>query len=313
MLIVCPSCASRYEIDAAKLGQDGRKVRCPSCSFEWHAHGEGKAPAEGKIVGEDNIADEGRIPVAFAPDEPDPFPPKAATEVFIEGEWKRAAEQDENVPLVGAGLQGTPEADDANVTDLPSRLNSDPPPAVVSEAERKAKPRPAARKVKAKPVRVPPGARLAGFGRALITPAAFACGGLMLIGLGVWKRETVVSAAPAMAILFQKAGLPVNLRGLELASITTGLTQEENGAFLVVEGDISNVTRQPARLPLIEIIIHDDAGKPLYTWTAEPPRAVLGAGDKTRFRARLAAPPQNGQSVVVRFARSGARMAVATR
>lgn len=41
MLIVCPSCASRYELDVAKLGPEGRKVRCPACQTSWHV-----SPAE---------------------------------------------------------------------------------------------------------------------------------------------------------------------------------------------------------------------------------------------------------------------------
>lgn len=296
MLIVCPSCSSRYEIDAAKLGTDGRKVRCPSCSFEWHAHGEGKAP------------------VMFAAvEEADPFPPSAATEAFIEDEWKRAAEMDENVSLVVAELDGMPHAFDPNATELPNTLETDLPPVMAMEAEEESRPRPAARKAKAKPASAPMSARFAVFGRALVSPVAFACAGVAAIGLGIWQREAVVRAAPAMAIVFEKAGMPVNLRGLTLASITTGLTQEGQGAFLVVEGEVSNIMRQAAKLPLIEIVIQDEAGKPLYTWTTEPPRASLNAGDKAKFRARLAAPPQNGQSVVVRFAKGGTKLAAAAR
>jgi predicted Zn finger-like uncharacterized protein len=36
MKIVCPACASQYELDAAKLGPDGRKVRCAACKTLWH-------------------------------------------------------------------------------------------------------------------------------------------------------------------------------------------------------------------------------------------------------------------------------------
>jgi predicted Zn finger-like uncharacterized protein len=295
MLIVCPSCSSRYEIDAAKLGLEGRKVRCPSCSFEWHAHGEGTAP------------------VSFVADEPDPFQPQAATEAFIEDEWKRAAELDENVSLVVAELEGKPETFDSDATALPQMLDSETLPVAMTESAEEAKSRPAARKPKPKPARVPFGLKFAGFARGLVSPAALACLGVAVMGVGVWKREAVVRAAPAMAIVFEKAGLPVNLRGLALVDITTGLTREAQGAFLVVEGDVSNITGQAAKLPLIEIVIHDEAGKPLYTWTTEPPRAVLNAGDKARFRARLAAPPQNGQSVVVRFAKGGTKLAAAAR
>ncbi len=35
MLIVCPSCASTYTIDAEKVGAAGRRVRCAACRTEW--------------------------------------------------------------------------------------------------------------------------------------------------------------------------------------------------------------------------------------------------------------------------------------
>ena len=36
MLIVCPSCASQYELGEAKLGPEGRKVGCAGCKTAWH-------------------------------------------------------------------------------------------------------------------------------------------------------------------------------------------------------------------------------------------------------------------------------------
>lgn len=35
MLIVCPSCASEYTIDTARVGARGREVRCASCRESW--------------------------------------------------------------------------------------------------------------------------------------------------------------------------------------------------------------------------------------------------------------------------------------
>ncbi|MGU3362070.1 zinc-ribbon domain-containing protein [Methylobacterium sp. M6A4_1b] len=35
MLIVCPSCASEYEIDVDRVGADGRSVRCAACRETW--------------------------------------------------------------------------------------------------------------------------------------------------------------------------------------------------------------------------------------------------------------------------------------
>ncbi|MGB0507064.1 MAG: zinc-ribbon domain-containing protein [Pikeienuella sp.] len=35
MRLICPSCASEYEVDAAAVGERGRMVRCASCGAEW--------------------------------------------------------------------------------------------------------------------------------------------------------------------------------------------------------------------------------------------------------------------------------------
>jgi predicted Zn finger-like uncharacterized protein len=44
MKIVCPACASQYELDAAKLGPDGRKVRCAACKTLWHVEATPELP-----------------------------------------------------------------------------------------------------------------------------------------------------------------------------------------------------------------------------------------------------------------------------
>ena len=41
MLIVCPSCASEYTIDPAKLGADGRRLKCASCRDIWFCRADG--------------------------------------------------------------------------------------------------------------------------------------------------------------------------------------------------------------------------------------------------------------------------------
>jgi predicted Zn finger-like uncharacterized protein len=36
MILTCPHCATRYQVDPAKLGVDGRVVRCGTCRHSWH-------------------------------------------------------------------------------------------------------------------------------------------------------------------------------------------------------------------------------------------------------------------------------------
>jgi predicted Zn finger-like uncharacterized protein len=46
MILTCPSCATRYEADAAKFLPAGRKVRCAKCGHTWHQ----PAPASGHEI-----------------------------------------------------------------------------------------------------------------------------------------------------------------------------------------------------------------------------------------------------------------------
>jgi len=40
MILTCPACQTRYQVDAAKFPPQGRSVRCARCSNVWHATAE---------------------------------------------------------------------------------------------------------------------------------------------------------------------------------------------------------------------------------------------------------------------------------
>jgi predicted Zn finger-like uncharacterized protein len=46
MILTCPSCGTRYAIDASKFPPAGRNVRCAKCGHSWHQAGETPEPAE---------------------------------------------------------------------------------------------------------------------------------------------------------------------------------------------------------------------------------------------------------------------------
>ena len=255
MLIVCPSCASQYELDAAKLGPEGRKVRCASCKNAWHVE-----------------------PAAVFPD----APTEQETQALLAEELERAAAIDAEITALAAEASEKGDAAEAESVVVADAV----PPA-------------GRRKRGAGKASIPRIGALRERGAAL--PAAAALAGLALLGLAVWQRNMVVRAAPQLAGAFETIGLPVNVRGLSLSAIESGLVEDGAHRFLVVEGDVTNITRSQAKVPLIEVAVKDAAGATLYTWTAEPPRANLEPAELIRFRARLASPPENGRSVRVRF------------
>jgi predicted Zn finger-like uncharacterized protein len=46
MLIVCPSCSSRYNLPDDKIGPEGRHVRCSACASEWFVGAAAPGPVE---------------------------------------------------------------------------------------------------------------------------------------------------------------------------------------------------------------------------------------------------------------------------
>lgn len=58
MIITCPSCATRYKVpDQAFVNDDGRKVRCRGCAFEWIAIPDNFEPPESSADAEQLISD----------------------------------------------------------------------------------------------------------------------------------------------------------------------------------------------------------------------------------------------------------------
>jgi predicted Zn finger-like uncharacterized protein len=323
MLIVCPSCASRYSIDAQKIGAEGRTVRCANCRDDFFV-----------TLADDLEAKEAAAP-ALPPSRPDR---PASAEDALAAEWAMA-EQVEHTPRDGdaatdqpidqddrdrlfaaedaAAAQaqsGSPAADDQATDDAAGRgANPDlvlPAPAAATGWRRFLPRRRASTAGSA-------GKRPAGAGMARVRPSRIgepgpasappraliglcAASSVVLVGM-VWQRDAVVRLAPSSAALFQAVGMPVNLRGLVFAEVRSSLQSEGTGRFLLVEGTVASLRQTVIQVPLIEIRVRDGDGKILYAWTTDPPRSSLNPGEALHFRARLATPPQAGRDVEVRF------------
>ena len=252
MLIVCPSCASEYMIDPARLGAEGRTVRCAGCKETWFVAPETEGSVEAPAA-DDSLVDD---------DAPETWdgPSAAAEEPAFKTEAAR--EREALMQVLNAEAKG------------PARAIA---PRLV----------------------------------ALAGPVAIVAV-LMALVAAVWARTQVVRLVPATASLYAVIGLPVNLRGLEFRAVRSELVGVGTETFLVVEGEIANISGRDAPVPPIEIGLRGAEGQMLYTWSNDPPQPTLTGHDAVPFRARLAAPPAEARQVLVRFAPSRDGAAVAS-
>ncbi len=257
MLITCPTCASSYRINAAKIGPEGRSVRCAACRETWFL-----SPTDALAEDEEPV----EVLAGAASGDP-----------VSEAAWAEAASSVRESAMAHEAAAGAP----ATIRRTKSATSRKP-------TKRAGGKRPS-RGAKSLP----------------LTPAAFLGLGLLAsLPVACLARAQIVGVIPRSAALFGAIGLPVNRRGLEIRDVVAyqAPPRTSSPGKLVVEGDVVGVGRGVVPMPPIAVTVSDAAGKSVTTFSAPPPRSVLGAGESARFRAKLADPPTQGRVVTLRFA-----------
>ncbi len=264
MLIVCPNCATSYNVDERNLRPEGRTVRCTRCRATWvaaptsatHAlalHASTAAEADAGAVHDGEVSLPAECDAADAAAAAGtPFaPPMAASP-----------------PLVPGGERETAPEDDIETAAKPQARIAPPP----------APPR----------GRRP---RLAFYVPLLLSVIVAAMAG----------RTQIVRHFPQAASLFAAVGLPVNLRGLEFRDVSVANATENNVPVLVVQGRIANITTHTVPVAQIRFGVRNAANIEVYAWTANPDKTSLAAGETMSFRSQLGSPPADARTVAVRF------------
>jgi predicted Zn finger-like uncharacterized protein len=282
MLIVCPTCATTYEIKLAALGA-GRQVRCSTCRNSWFATAESvledavtepAAAMQREAPPAQPGADEFAQPAADAPAEEVIPPPAAPDNPFTVADAPPLVPQDQpEAETEPAAPKFDPGVPDQAETLVARRVRQ-------AYAERKDQ-RPLLR-------------RLASLPMLIVVMLA-----ILLSALN-W-RVAMVRHFPQTASLYAAIGLPVNLRGLFFEDVKSRSEFQDGAAVLVIEGTIVNLTTRTLDVPRLRFALRSASGHEVYAWTAQPAKATLGSGNGLPFRARLASPPPDGRDVIVRF------------
>jgi predicted Zn finger-like uncharacterized protein len=317
MLIICPSCASSYEVKPTNMPPLGRRVRCLRCQTVWHAEPSNAdkllaaaaaiAPGEGAVESDDaagaapltettSAGARSNQPAAQRSGESQPEDsgsPKAANGAIGGTPSAYAAATPFNEPSESAEVEAPPIAPvDLDAGASPIDIDADH-----SIADRGESPvdieSVAARRQRR-------GARRPG-----VWPLSrLQCGILALLLIDSvligWRSE-IVWALPQTGSFYASIGLPVNLRGLGFDGVVTTTERHEGVPILVVEGNVVNTTRKIVDVPRLKFIVRNAARQEIYSWTAVPARTLLPPGETMAFRSRLASPPPEAHDIILRF------------
>ena len=116
-------------------------------------------------------------------------------------------------------------------------------------------------------------------------------------------RVPIVKAVPGMAGLYEKAGYPVNIRGLEFLGLNHQWMDKGGRMRLVVRGEIVNITDEAKPVPQILFSMIDQSGLEFFQWTEQAGPALLQPKARTRFRAQIPAPADRVRQLKIRFAK----------
>jgi predicted Zn finger-like uncharacterized protein len=302
MLIVCPSCATAYNVDVASLQPNGRQVRCVRCRTVWHAM-PGRADKLAAAAAAIAPALHG-VEEAFK---------SSAAELTPTAPSHRAAV---DVESLADAAHGPPPADENGVAagdasgavevaappiapvDLdegkpPIDVDADSSSAQGEEPHQDIEP-PASRRRGRAPKRRSPRWPLSHLQNAIVA--------LLIVDavLIAWRND-IVRVLPQTASFYAMLGLSVNLRGLVFDGITTSTEMHDGVPILVVEGNIVNVTTGIVDVPRLKFAARNGNGEEVYSWTAVPPRTTLPPHEGVAFHTRFASPPPDVRNVLVRF------------
>jgi predicted Zn finger-like uncharacterized protein len=277
MLIVCPTCATSYDLSPAALGA-GRNVRCASCKNTWFASAEPEF--------EEATALAAPVARASAP----PAEEFAGMGELAAAEVIRPASAVPDNPFAVADAPPLVPQEHAHIDEEASAPKFDP--GVPDQAEPVARRlRPGPRAEKARPALL----------RRLVSLPMLILLMLAIVLSALNWRDRVVRHFPQTASLYAALGLPVNLRGLYFQDVKSRSELEDGASVLVIEGTIVNLTTRTLDVPRLRFALRNATGHEVYAWTAQPTKAMLGSGNGLPFRARLAAPPADSRDVIVRF------------
>jgi len=318
VVIECPHCGTRYQLDYETLGTRGRRVACAHCGNSWRANAErpddpmvpvaagappgapetrnfadlAEAMLDEKFETEERRQRERREARARA--DADAAAAEAAALALRNGHDDKAEALRFDADAAPAG---GPSLEDIKAAISPTRKLSKSEAEAARKRQREFSARQRSFADSLPIARLRRGARLAALGALVV-----------VIGGGIAFRAAAVQQFPQLAAAYAAVGLGVNVVGLEFRNVRTLKSLQDGAEVLQVDGEIASVATRETALPQVIVTLLGRNGRSLYEWSVTPEATELEPGETLGFRTQLSSPPQGASSVKLTFANGRAKL-----
>lgn len=287
MIIACPSCGARFNLDSAKLLPAGRNVRCVKCEHRWRQMPEG-------------YEDPGQIatpePAQPEPPPPEPSPPVVESpplppdedESHFPSPPETAAEMAQSLAAIAEQVTGARPSADAGSKSNP-----------IARLARKTVPGPITVPPRMRPMR--PAKRNSNLG--LILMAGLVIG--LLIAAYVF-RGVISRTVPGADVIYSLLHLSTDnpAADLEISNFVAKITHDEKTGHNVIDltATIFNLSEYPVNVPTLMVIPIDDVGSQMEPLRFRLQELVVEPGQNINFKKSFDNWPPNAASAVLSVA-----------
>ena len=275
MLIRCPKCNISYDIGAAVIPEEGRKMRCSQCGETWLCLPQDlfEAPKEEPIQvkePEPPVEDEKQEDVAIIQENSDEKPEQQEKEKEELPAGKKEMQE------IFARLENQTESLFEYEKNLPTHIK------IWHQIK-----------------------QILGLQRRRNRQFLAGISGLLVLLLLFYLRYDIVRLAPFMEKVYAALGIESVIvgEGLEFQNITRNEYEEDYVNKMEIRGFITNITDETRNIPNLRIELLDKNTQPLQVIYQEPPVQRIIAGSKVAFRVIVTKPSTFSKFVYMTFTR----------
>lgn len=276
MILVCPSCATRYIVPDTAIGVNGRQVRCAACKHSWFQQG---AQLEPRAAVPEPAPVSAPTPAPI----PQPEPADAPEPVAAEQDFHASANIDGEAPPSDSPVpaENRPEAVPSDASDDSNRFDYVGPAETsfaAHEEDDVVRPR-------RNPLRLWTYAAI-----AFMVVIAAAGGALYYFGTPQWAvRAGLLADGDEPDLLFYLAK-PAERRTLP------------NGAeYFAFSARIVNSGSRVLPVPPVEVQLRDRQDRLVFSWTTRADKAELKPGEEASINESRLDIPKNAENLSLTF------------